>query len=57
MQTCLPAGTYCDIVSGDVVDGSCSGKSFMVSDDGTADISILTTDTNGFVAFHIASVI
>ena len=51
-QTCLSAGTYCDVISGDVVDGACSGIEVTVGDDGTAYIEILTTANDGVIAIH-----
>ncbi|XP_034249941.1 alpha-amylase B-like isoform X2 [Thrips palmi] len=40
LQTCLPQGTYCDVVSGGVQGGRCVGKTVTVSADGTARIVI-----------------
>jgi alpha-amylase len=34
-QTSLPAGTYCDVMSGDYSNGSCSGSSYTVGSSGT----------------------
>ncbi len=34
-QTSLPAGTYCDVMSGDFSGGSCSGTSYTVASNGT----------------------
>ena len=42
LQTGLPGGTYCDVISGNKIGGSCSGKSVMVGNDGRAQISIAT---------------
>ncbi|XP_046422137.1 alpha-amylase 2-like [Neodiprion fabricii] len=52
LQTCLSAGTYCDVISGSLVDGSCTGKSVTVGSDGTAYIEILTTEEDGVLAIH-----
>lgn len=52
-QTCLPAGVYCDIISGNLVDGSCTGKSIIVEEDGNAIIQLLSTDDDGVFATHI----
>lgn len=53
-QTGLPAGTYCDIISGNKVNGQCTGKSIQVNGDGTANLSI-KNDDDPVVAFHIES--
>jgi alpha-amylase len=33
-ETQLPAGTYCDVLHGDVVDGACTGSTYTVDADG-----------------------
>lgn len=33
--TSLPAGTYCDVIAGPMVDGACAGATIEVGDDGT----------------------
>jgi len=53
LQTCLPAGTYCDVISGNVSDNQCTGKSIVVDTDGTALISLSSAESEGVVAFHI----
>ncbi|XP_029669332.1 alpha-amylase 2-like isoform X1 [Formica exsecta] len=53
LQTGLPAGTYCDVITGDVVDGKCTGKSVVVEDDGRANIEILSNESEGVLALHI----
>lgn len=53
LQTGLPPGTYCDVITGSVVDGKCSGKSVVVNDDGTADIEILANEPEGVLAIHV----
>lgn len=52
LQTGLPAGTYCDIVTGTKVGNSCSGRSFTVVAGGTANIFLSSSVAEGFVAFH-----
>lgn len=52
-QTNLAAGTYCDVISGSMADGSCTGKSVVVNDDGTAYLEILDSDYDGVIAIHI----
>lgn len=52
LQTGLPAGTYCDVITGGVVDGKCSGKSVQIGDDGTATIEILSNESEGVLALY-----
>ncbi|XP_046422143.1 alpha-amylase-like [Neodiprion pinetum] len=52
LQTCLSAGTYCDVISGNLINGSCTGKSVTVNNDGTAYIEILTSEEDGVLAIH-----
>jgi len=53
LQTCLPAGTYCDVISGDLSNDQCTGKSITVGNDGMAFISLSNAEDDGVVAFHI----
>ncbi|XP_058467619.1 alpha-amylase A-like [Malaya genurostris] len=53
LQTCLPAGTYCDVITGSKIDGSCSGGSVSVGSDGYADIYIAGDAYDGVLALHI----
>ncbi|KAF4520996.1 hypothetical protein B566_EDAN002492 [Ephemera danica] len=53
LQTCLPAGTYCDVISGSKIDVTCTGKTVTVAADGTADISLNVTDEDGVLAIHV----
>ena len=55
LQTCLPAGSYCDVISGSTNGGSCTGKTVTVGSDGTAYIEILTTEDDGVLAIHAES--
>ncbi|XP_012251588.2 alpha-amylase A-like [Athalia rosae] len=52
LQTCLPAGIYCDVISGKLENGSCTGKTVTVNQDGTAYIEISTSDYDGVLAIH-----
>ncbi|XP_054288755.1 alpha-amylase-like [Macrosteles quadrilineatus] len=57
LQTCLPEGEYCDIISGEFTTTGCSGKTIKVEKDGKANIVIpenASTD-DGVVAIHIQS--
>ena len=51
-QTCLPAGKYCDVISGSKSYGFCTGKTVNVGCDGTADIEILHDEEDGVLAIH-----
>lgn len=53
LQTCLPAGTYCDIISGDKIGSGCSGKEVIVGNDGKAKIVIAPNEYDGVLAIHI----
>nr|AAW66386.1 Amyrel [Drosophila neocordata] len=53
LQTCLPAGEYCDVISGSLVNGSCSGKSVTVDDNGYGYIHISPEDFDGVLALHV----
>ncbi|GLH10096.1 Alpha-amylase-related protein, partial [Gryllus bimaculatus] len=48
--TCLPQGTYCDLISGSKSNGMCTGKSVIVSSDGTANVQILSSEDDGVLA-------
>ena len=52
-QTCLPAGTYCDVISGSKSNGVCTGKTVIVGSDGTANIVILHEEEDGVLAIHV----
>jgi alpha-amylase len=49
VQTTLPAGTYCDLMSGELNGATCSGTSVTVAADGTAVIGV---PAFGAVAIH-----
>jgi len=51
-QTCLPAGEYCDIISGSKSFDICTGKTVNVGCDGKAYIEILHDDEDGVLAIH-----
>ncbi|XP_026494961.2 alpha-amylase 2-like isoform X1 [Vanessa tameamea] len=55
LQTCLPAGRYCDVISGAKVNNSCSGKTITVGSDGRAWITISPQDYDMFIAIHVGS--
>ncbi|XP_028613084.1 pancreatic alpha-amylase-like isoform X2 [Grammomys surdaster] len=55
LQTGLPAGTYCDVISGDKVDGGCTGLRVNVGSDGKAHFSISNSAEDPFIAIHADS--
>lgn len=55
MQTCLPAGVYCDVISGGLENGSCTGKSIQVGVDGIGHIELSDSEEDGVLAIHVNS--
>jgi len=55
VNTGLPAGMYCDVISGEVVNGQCTGKVVAVGNDGRAKIEIDGSAEDPFVAIHSGS--
>ncbi|XP_060660223.1 alpha-amylase A [Drosophila nasuta] len=53
LQTGLPAGTYCDVISGLKSGSSCTGKTIVVGSDGRANINIASNADDGVVAIHV----
>lgn len=53
VQTGLPAGTYCDVISGQKENGKCTGKQVYVSADGKANFQINTDAEDPFIAIHV----
>lgn len=53
LTTGLPAGKYCDVISGQVEGNKCSGKTVEVRKDGTALIEIPANAHDGVLAIHI----
>jgi hypothetical protein len=51
-QTCLPAGTYCDVISGSKSNNNCTGKRVNVGNDGRANIVIMHNEEDGVLAIH-----
>ncbi|OXU24746.1 hypothetical protein TSAR_000075 [Trichomalopsis sarcophagae] len=53
LTVCLPAGVYCDIISGELgQDGKCTGKSVHVDGKGQADVVIGVGEDDGVLAIH-----
>ncbi|EDS43917.1 alpha-amylase B [Culex quinquefasciatus] len=55
LQTCLPAGTYCDVITGSKEGSTCTGGTVTVGANGLAQISIATTAWDGVLAIHADS--
>ncbi|OXA50887.1 alpha-amylase 1 [Folsomia candida] len=55
LQTCLSPGQYCDVISGNVEGGRCTGKTITVGSNGMADININNSDPDPMVAIHAES--
>ena len=55
LQTGLPAGTYCDVISGDKINGYCTGIKVYVAGDGTAQFYISNTAFDPFIAIHVGA--
>ncbi|XP_072398830.1 alpha-amylase-like [Diabrotica undecimpunctata] len=53
LQTSLPPGTYCDVISGDLIDGECTGKVVVVDQEGKADIYLDVDGEDYMLAIHI----
>ncbi|KAJ8927499.1 hypothetical protein NQ314_020029 [Rhamnusium bicolor] len=53
LQTCLSPGTYCDIISGNLINRKCTGKIITVRENGTTHISLPANAEDGVMATHI----
>ncbi|XP_066523052.1 amyAc_bac_euk_AmyA and Aamy_C domain-containing protein [Hoplias malabaricus] len=53
LDTGLPEGTYCDVISGDKHCAGCSGKQLHVDREGKAHFYISGEDEDPFIAIHI----
>ncbi|RZC34112.1 Alpha-amylase domain containing protein, partial [Asbolus verrucosus] len=51
-QTCLTSGIYCDIISGELKNGRCTGKSVCVGEGGLARVSLGALEEDGVLAIH-----
>ncbi|KAJ8917226.1 hypothetical protein NQ315_012718 [Exocentrus adspersus] len=55
LQTCLAPGRYCDIISGSLKDGRCTGKQVEVKENGFGFISLSAGEYDGVLAIHVNS--
>jgi alpha-amylase len=53
LQTGLPQGQYCDVISGNLEQGRCTGKTIAVQGDGRAQITISNFEADPMIALHI----
>ncbi|KAK9688399.1 Alpha amylase, C-terminal all-beta domain [Popillia japonica] len=53
MQTCLASGTYCDVISGNLVNGACTGKTVTVGDNGYGYVELSDSEDDGVLAIHV----
>ncbi|MGH0161294.1 UNVERIFIED_CONTAM: hypothetical protein FKN15_040393 [Acipenser sinensis] len=53
LQTGLPAGLYCDVISGQEDGGRCTGRQISVEGDGRARFQISNTAEDPFIAIHV----
>lgn len=51
-QTCLPAGIYCDVATGDIKYGKCSSNSIVIDENGMGKINLSGDSLEGFLALH-----
>ncbi|XP_055958798.1 alpha-amylase-like [Patella vulgata] len=55
LNTGLPGGTYCDVISGNLENGSCTGKTIQVGGDGKAQINVGHSWEDPMIAIHIGA--
>uniref|UniRef100_A0A671YAA3 Alpha-amylase n=1 Tax=Sparus aurata TaxID=8175 RepID=A0A671YAA3_SPAAU len=55
LNTGMPGGTYCDVISGQKEGSRCTGKQINVGGDGRAHFKISNSDEDPFVAIHADS--
>ncbi|KAM9844640.1 alpha-amylase-like [Aulostomus maculatus] len=55
LQTGLPAGTYCDVISGQKEGNKCTGKQIHVQCEGHAYFKISNSEEDPFIAIHAES--
>ncbi|XP_005103373.1 alpha-amylase [Aplysia californica] len=55
LQTGLPGGTYCDVISGNLENGKCTGGSVTVNGDGTARVHVCNSCPDPMIAIHVGA--
>ena len=53
LQTSLPQGQYCDVISGNLDKGRCTGKTITVQSDGRIQVSISKSTEDPMIAIHV----
>ncbi|KAL3280418.1 hypothetical protein HHI36_017900 [Cryptolaemus montrouzieri] len=53
INVCLPEGEYCDIISGDLMNGQCIGKTIKVHQNGRAHVVLNDNESDGVIAIHV----
>ncbi len=53
LQTGLPQGQYCDVISGNLDQGRCTGRIIAVQGDGRAQITITNAQEDPMIAIHV----
>lgn len=53
LYTGLPAGTYCDVISGQKEGSRCTGRQISVDYNGNARFQISNNDEDPFAAIHV----
>ncbi|ESO93547.1 hypothetical protein LOTGIDRAFT_178520 [Lottia gigantea] len=53
LNTGMPSGTYCDVISGSLVEGRCTGRTVQVDSGGNANIHVSNSWEDPMVAFHV----
>lgn len=53
LNTGLPAGTYCDVISGQKEGTRCTGVQVTVSSTGSARFTISSSAEDPFIAIHV----
>lgn len=54
-QTCLPAGRYCDVISGNKENNACTGLVITVGSDGKAVLNLTNLTEDPIIAIHAES--
>ncbi|XP_055958799.1 alpha-amylase [Patella vulgata] len=55
LNTGLPSGTYCDVISGNLENGRCTGKTIQVGGDSKAHINVGHSWEDPMIAIHIGA--
>lgn len=53
LQTSLPPGKYCDVISGAMTSNRCTGRSFVVRPDGKVNITVDNSRDDPVIALHV----